>query len=173
MQQYLYFSTYTPFWLWLSPIFSWMWTSINQSIIQSSSFPYAGSCQHTGTCLWLSYATLDGVEIASKDMWITDCELVYIVCDLKLSVYLLRGLPLGRLPSTSPSYTILTNLSLSISFRFSNHLFCLLCTTFKIHSCPSLSLTSSLRTRSIHVIPATHLRYFISTACTQGAVISV
>ena len=63
-------------------------------------------------------------------------KLVDIVYDLKLSVHLLRGLPLGRLPSTSPSYTILTNLLLSISFSFSNHLFCLLRTTFKIDSCP-------------------------------------
>ena len=49
--------------------------------------------------------------------------------DLKLSSHLLHGLPLGCLPSTSPPHII---------FGFSNHLFCLLSTTFKVDSCPSL-----------------------------------
>ena len=68
---------------------------------------------------------------------------------LELSIHLILGLPFGLLPSITPAYTFLVVLSLFMSSNLHFHFSCLLLITFKMSSCPSHCLTSSLLILSI------------------------
>ena len=84
---------------------------------------------------------------------------------LKLSVHHLCSLLLGFFPSTSPLITFFVVLSLLISFSLFFH-FCLLFTTSKIPSWPSLILLSSFLTLSTLLTPSILLNTLIRVAWT-------
>ena len=72
---------------------------------------------------------------------------------LELSIHLILGLPLDFLPSIIPTYTFLVVPSLFMSSNLHFHFSCLLLITFKMSSCPSHCLTSSLLILSICSLP--------------------
>ena len=82
---------------------------------------------------------------------------------LKLSIHLSRGLPLGLLPSTTPSYTFFVHRPFSIMSYLPFHSSCLL-TSSNTPTCPSLRKTSSFVTLSLQHTPSILLNTFIWSA---------
>ena len=85
---------------------------------------------------------------------------------LKLSLHLILGLPLGLLPSISPTYTFFVALSLFISRNLRSQFSCLLFITSTMHYYPSCCPISSLPIFSILLTPCILLSTFICVACT-------
>ena len=85
-----------------------------------------------------------------------------------MSSHLNRGLPLGLLPSTTPSNALLVHLSLLILSSLPFHSSCLFFTLSNTPTCPSLHRISSFVTRSFQHIPSVLLNAFIGVAWILG-----